>query len=302
MATNPNRKRKIDLSPSSDKENNLRNGGSRVKQAKLTDFPQASNDAVNHTKTTSRKAQKPSQPKPKSKPSSKPNASKAATKPYNDALKAIDKRFKTLLKRYKPNPTIWSGVTSDDFAAAMAKFLPTVDKILDSGAAEAPKLAFNLLMVMGEHSYGDLEACCKSSGWGETDEPFQEIDAKMVEVIGRRLEREGSGLGNAEEVEVEAEPESELKAIMSLVEGKSRPNKQERGWIEKARRNDLLAGFEWRQQRRQEARDWVGIALEELRETRKEIDRYGIGVHFFTKSIERLEGAKGGSNEQVDEA
>lgn len=75
--------------------------------------------------------------------------------------KAMDTEFKKLLKQYKPNPTIWQGVTLEIFARRMTGFLPIVDELL---AADAPKEAFNLLIIMSDHYYSDLKACCKSSG------------------------------------------------------------------------------------------------------------------------------------------
>lgn len=60
--------------------------------------------------------------------------------------------------------------------------------------------------------------------------------------------------------------------------------------------------MEWRQKRREVVSNWVGIVLEDLKGTRKEIDGYGIGDHFFAKSIENLETLKGGQSEPQEEA
>src|SRR5438045_5415039 len=79
-------------------------------------------DATNKKATTTQNANK----------SSKKAADplKAAKKIYETTLKSIDKKYNELQKRMKPNPTIWSGVTADDFSKAIAKFLPTVQTIL----------------------------------------------------------------------------------------------------------------------------------------------------------------------------
>ena len=300
----PITRKRARLVESYDDKENAPNVASKPKQAKLTNSIQHENNSNKPSaattskvsasrataKTTKVKAKPTSKPTSSRATATAPKADKAIAKKHNVAIKAIDKEFKKLLKQYKPNPTIWQGVTSDNFAKMIAGFLPIVDELLDAGA---PKEAFNLLMVMGDHCYGDLEACLKSSGWGGTEKPFQKMDKKMLEVIDKRVEVEPIMEGAKENVEEEPEPESELKAVMRLLGGKDRPNKQEWGWIQKARRTDLMAKFEWMQKRRETVVDWVGNTLMDLKKTRDEIDGYGIGDHFFKESIEKLEKLKG---------
>ena len=75
------------------------------------------------------------------------------------------------------------------------------------------------------------------------------------------------------------------------------PNKQERGWMARARIDDMKTMFERRRERRatilEEEGDWAGNALNELADTRTRIDAYGIGEHFFNEGIEALAGVKG---------
>ncbi|KAI0889612.1 uncharacterized protein GGS22DRAFT_1778 [Annulohypoxylon maeteangense] len=242
--------------------------------------PSASEDDV----AIPRPAKKAKSQKPMSKKDPTPN------KLYKDTLKQIDKKFAGMLKRYKPNPTPFSGITSDDFAAVMSSFIPQAQKL----ALTSPILAFNLVLDLGEHAYGDLDATVKASGFGETDEPYGKLDAVLVTLINARVELdENKGLIPGEVYKVEpphrevGEGQRALSAALKkgMSARKRRPNKQEWGWIDKARREDLKALFEKRRVRREEAVDWVGNALNDLLETGGRIDEYGIGTHYFRESI-----------------
>ncbi|KAM7201010.1 putative glycoside hydrolase family 43 protein [Naviculisporaceae sp. PSN 640] len=244
--------------------------------------------------------------KPKAKPKAKTPAPKAknADKTYRDTLKTIDKAWNDLQKKYKPNPTVWSGVTADDFAKQMeAKFLPTVKALSDSGDT---MLAFMLLHDIGEHSYGNLEFCFKASGWGDTDEPFKRMDACMVELIARLRDEMPNKEDPAESAKFIIEPSKDMGTewdeLYSEMDTKRPPNKQKRGWLAKARVDDLKVLFQRRRERRDtileelgngEAGDWAGSALNALVETRKRIDGYGIGEWFFAESIKALAAIKG---------
>ena len=184
-----------------------------------------------------------------------------------------------------------SGVTADDFSKAMAKFLPNVETLL----ADSPKHAFNLLMDLGYHAYGDLDYCVRSSGYGDTEEPYKEMDEMMLKVIEKRVEaRSGEGKEDEEEVaatEANDSSEGELAAYMNELGGK-RPNKSERNKIDKWRRVDFKAKVERARLRRETAKDWELNALRDLVKTREYIGKYGIGEHYFRQSIARLEGFK----------
>lgn len=178
----------------------------------------------------------------------------------------------------------------------MCRFIPKVRMLSE----ESVPAAFNLLLDIGEHAYGDLEACCKSSGFGDTDKPYQRMDGVLVELITARKEAQNASDGEDHDNPSDGfvlEPSiqdlgGEEKAIRDDL-GKKHPNKQQRGWLDRARRADLKNLFETRRQRRESIEDWAGNALNDLVETNRRIDAYGIGDHFFRKSIALLSSIKG---------
>lgn len=171
----------------------------------------------------------------------------------------------------------------------MAKFLPEVKKLQETSLSDA----FNLLMYLGDHAYGDIGFCFKASGFGETEKPFQEMDKYMVELIKLRVEQHPVAGEGFELKPSDGDFGDEEKVARECFGNKQRPNKQERGWVEKGRKADLKAMFVTRQARRETTEDWAGNALNDLVETRKRIDAYGIGEHFFNKAAGELAGLKG---------
>lgn len=177
----------------------------------------------------------------------------------------------------------------------MYAFHPKVKNLRE----ESTSAAFNLLLDLGEHAYGDLEACCKAGGFGDSDEPYKAMDGMLVELITARNEAQvvSDDDHNSSDDGFVIKPSSgdiggEEKAILDDLGGKH-PNKQERGWLQRARRADLKAMFETRRQRRVSVEDWVGNALNDLAETRSRIEGYGLGDHFFRESIDLLSSIKG---------
>ncbi|KAI9720243.1 MAG: hypothetical protein M1812_003061 [Candelaria pacifica] len=72
----------------------------------------------------------------------------------------------------------WCGITSDDFIEAMAKFIPSAKRL--SRLPEGPELAFDLLVELGENSYGHLE---EPHGCGEgRPHLYHELDEAMLQV------------------------------------------------------------------------------------------------------------------------
>ncbi|RYO89320.1 hypothetical protein DL766_005160 [Monosporascus sp. MC13-8B] len=69
--------------------------------------------------------------------------------------------------------------TADDFAEVMSQQLPLVKKL----KGESASAAFSLLLYTGDHAYGDLEACCKSGGFGHIGAPYKAMDRMLVELI-----------------------------------------------------------------------------------------------------------------------
>lgn len=205
-------------------------------------------------------------------------------------MKQIDSDYSKLLKRYVYNPKGWNGVTADDFSSEMATYIPAIAKLSDT----RPKDAFNLLMYASEHCYGDLEFCFKSSGFGEPEEPFKEMDGKMVKIIEKRVAEEGKGeMGVVEDVYV-SDGEGELSAFREELGGKKNLNKSERGKQIKYRRMDFKNSVAKRHDLREGAKDWIGNALADLVRTRDFIEQYGIGEFYFADSIAKLEGLKVG--------
>ncbi|KAI0833966.1 hypothetical protein F5Y06DRAFT_182069 [Hypoxylon sp. FL0890] len=253
---------------------------------------------------TSRSSSSPSntndeQPRPaKELAAPKPASIKKSTpdKLYKATLKDVDKTFDALLKGYKANPKPGYGVTSDDFAKAMASFIPTAKALKE----DSPTDAFNLLLDLGEHAYGDLGGSIKASGWGDTDEPFKEMDDLLVDLVNELREAENAHAKEATEkhagkFKIEL-PYSDLygeERTLRQALGKKSPNKQQRGQLDRARRADLKKLLDTRRERREATEDWMGNALNDLVETAGRIDQYGIGDHFFRKSIDLLTSIKG---------
>ncbi|KAI1292693.1 hypothetical protein F5Y03DRAFT_375377 [Xylaria venustula] len=225
---------------------------------------------------------------------------------YETTIKAVDKTFNQLVKKYEPNPNGCYGITADNFAAAMAKYISDVKKLQEYGYLT---LAFNLLLELGEHAYGDLEACVKACGFGDTDEPYQEMDRLLADIIDKRQHEEEPATDptqdtrRAEEETEKAEYEirpfkddlgTEVTWLHENVVNKERgPNKQQRGQLNRARLADLHHLFDVRRKRHATTVDWAGDALNELVETRARIHEYGIGDHYFKESIGLLASIKG---------
>lgn len=60
--------------------------------------------------------------------------------------------------------------------------------MVDALKNESIPLAFNLILDIGEYSYGDVDYGAKTSGYGDTDEPFQAMDNALLDMIESRLE------------------------------------------------------------------------------------------------------------------
>ena len=156
-----------------------------------------------------------------------------------------------------------------------------------------------LLLDLADHCYGNMEACIKSSGFGDTEEPFKAMDACMVEVIcllrdGGLVQETGEGFTVEPAVQDVGNEWNELWASLKESKGGRGPNKQERGWLAKARVDDMKTRFERRRERRggilNGEGDWAGNALNELAETRKRIGGYGIVLRRVSRSWRGLRG------------
>ncbi|RDI79599.1 hypothetical protein Vi05172_g10402 [Venturia inaequalis] len=239
-------------------------------------------------KTTAKKASAKSTTTTKKTASVKSDSAQGTGKGMKLLIKQIDSDYARLLKDYVYNPNGWNGVTADNFSSEMAVYTPAITKLGETRSKDA----FNLLMYASEHCYGDLEFCFKSSGFGETEEPFKEMDEAMVKIIEKRVDEEGKGeTGVVGDLYV-ADGNGELAAFMEELGGKERLNKSERGKQLKYRRLDFKNGVAKRRELREVARDWIGNALADLVRTRDFIEQYGIGEFYFAHSIAKLEGMK----------
>ncbi|KAI1445296.1 hypothetical protein F5Y02DRAFT_427029 [Annulohypoxylon stygium] len=249
---------------------NLEEQGNAPKQTKITSMIRAPSNSP------STKDKKAAAPKPAKKPASKKDPTPA--KLYKDTLNQVDKKFNVMLKRYKPNPRPMSGITSDNFAAAMASFIPKTQQLAET----SPIMAFNLVLDLGEHAYGDLDGCVNASGYGGTEEPYQELDDLLVSLINARLALdENKGLVPGQEYKAEP-PHEEVGVLERQMHRLNRdqwekrgPNKQAGATLDRAHREDLRGLLERRRERREIAEDWAGNALNDLLETGGRIDHKG---------------------------
>jgi hypothetical protein len=111
--------------------------------------------------------------------------SKAAEQLYKKIIADVDKKVSGLDARVKKMGPNSMAITSDNYAESMVKFVKDVRKLMELGQ-EGAKFAFNLLLYIGPHAHGDLEASFKMSGYGGTEGPFAELDEVMLEVIALR--------------------------------------------------------------------------------------------------------------------
>ena len=67
-----------------------------------------------------------------------------------------------------------------------------------------------------------------------------------------------------------------------------RPNKQQRGQIERQKAKWIKERFEEARKRREKVGDWIGNSILELKEEATDIERYGL-EGYFKKSVAELE-------------
>lgn len=235
--------------------------------------------------------------KPKKKKSTQANSAareddkraKEGKKAYTAMVKTVTKEFTELLKKQKVIANLGRClITADTYSAYMEKHLPEVDKIMEL----SPTHAFLTVLFLADHAYGDLESCGKSCGVRDSDGPFQKMDERLLQAIELRLKTDPP------QFNVEGDPgkddlglDKELEAYRRSL-GRYPKNKQERTNVQKWRRHDLRDRNNKMKDRRELAKDWVSNALEDILETHASIDGYGIGDHFFTNSIKRLQEIK----------
>jgi hypothetical protein len=177
-------------------------------------------------------------------------------------------------------------VTSDTYAEDMVKFIKDVRKLMEMGQ-EGARFAFNLLLYIGPHAHGDLEASIKMCGFGESEGPYAELDEVMLEVIALRDDvPSGSSNNDVDLPEVRHRWTREDAEVGEFKTG--RPNKQQRGQIERQRAKWIKERNIEARARREKVEDWISNAIGELKEEQADIGRYGLDG-YFKKSIARLE-------------
>jgi hypothetical protein len=249
----PSRKRVLEDDMGNEQGNNLPKGA-RIKVPRLSTDPKdirlffepEPKDPAPVATETSKTAAKKTGVKKSTTSKAKQPKERTINARYKGTAKAIATKHEELLKKYRPN----GRVIADDFACAMAKFLPDVDAILTEHNSSPH--AFNTLMAMADHCYGDLEVSFKASGTPAHEDDFRAMDDKMCEVIKRRLQVEDAGadvvppLPSADPFEYKGE----FSGIRARIAHKSRPNKQEYGQLERARRKDHAKRVENAQRKR----------------------------------------------------
>ena len=223
----------------------------------------------------------------------KKQKAKTAQQTYASIIDKIDKKVRELDRKCKaqgPNGRMYN---SDNYAKAMANFLPEVTELsnMDDGGV---KLAFNLMLYLGEHVHGDFYMCVKMGGYGGSERPYKELDEVMLGLLERRKdEATENGVHKAPEAtSLPTVPHRWTEADADVGVFKTgRPNKQQRNQIVRQREEWTKERSKKARERREITKDWVGNALLELTDQRDFLADYGLDGYFI-KSIARLKELK----------
>lgn len=85
-----------------------------------------------------------------------------------------------------------TAIISDDYAGLMVQFVGDVYELKDMGA-DGARCAFNVLLQIGLHAHGDLEASMMMSGYGGHEGPFAKMDFAMLSIIALREDADCKG-------------------------------------------------------------------------------------------------------------
>lgn len=135
---------------------------------------------------------------------------------------------------------------------------------------ESLLLAFNLILDIGEHSYGDVDYGAKTCGYGDTDEPFQAMDTALLEIIESRL---GDCTDNeCNDVAFVLSPTTDdmgtsQDELREALKPKGIRNKSQFLINDRARRGDQQLLMTRRSTRRMDKVDWAGNALNDRAST-----------------------------------
>ncbi|KAF2093857.1 hypothetical protein NA57DRAFT_80857 [Rhizodiscina lignyota] len=235
------------------------------------------------------------------------SSKKSPEKLYNGAVTSIEKAYKSLEKKIKPN---FGSVTSDSFADAMVDRASTAKALLNM-PPDGGRYAFNLLMYLGDNSYGgqDLSYTTKFCGCGAAGS-YSKLDELMLQAIDACIEAE-KGADNsdptstteenaaAEQAFVDEQAAAdELAALERAIAHKSRPNKSEYNERVKWRRAAFREKVENARRRRDVVVDWKTNALKDLEETKEHLSGFGIDKYYFPKSISKMRELTGQSADE----
>jgi hypothetical protein len=215
---------------------------------------------------------------------------KTAQQTYTSIIGKIDKKVKELDRKCKAQGPNGRAYNSDNYAKAMASFLPEVTELSGMDV----KLAFNLMLYLGEHVHGDFYMCIKMGGFGDSERPYKELDEIMLGLVERRKdEATENGVHKASEAtSLPTVPHRWTEADADVGVFKTgRPNKQQRNQMVRQREEWTKKRSKKLRERREITKDWVGNALLELTDQRDFLADYGLNGYFI-KSITRLEELK----------
>jgi hypothetical protein len=221
----------------------------------------------------------------------KKQSTKTARQTYTSILGKVDKKVGELDRKCKAQGPNGRGYNSDNYAKAVAEFLPEVIDLsnMDGGV----KFAFNLALYLGEHAHGDFYISIKMSGYGGSEEPYKALDEVMLGLIERRKdEATENDVQAVEATSLPLVPHRWTEADADVGVFKTgRPNKQQRNQIVRQRQEWTKERSKKARERREITKDWVCNALVELTDERDYLDDFGL-EGYFTKSIARLEELK----------
>jgi hypothetical protein len=221
----------------------------------------------------------------------KKQSAKTAQQTYTSILGKVDKKVGELDRKCKAQGPNGKGFNSDDYAKAVAEFLPEVTDLsnMDGGV----KFAFNLVLYLGEHVHGDFYMCIKMAGYGGSKKPYNALDEVMLGLIERRKdEATENDVQAVEATSLPLVPHRWTEADADVGEFKTgRPNKQQRNQIVRQRQEWMKERSKKARERRETTKDWVCNALVELTDERDYLDGFGL-EGYFIKSIARLEELK----------
>ena len=226
--------------------------------------------------TTTKKATTATKVRPKAKTVGGPTPKKL----FNDTVKLVEKQVKALDKKVKSMDGNQRSINVGTYAELATAHL----KVVETLATHDPIMAFNLTLCLGDAASTDLDVAVKMCGYGEHEDPFEELDDALLPLIGRRELPDGHITGVLTGV-----PHRWTRKDADVGEFKTgRPNKQQRNQMANDRIEWEAERRQLRRERRADCDDWIAVALEDLKEERDYLDRYGV-EGFFKKSIAKLE-------------